>query len=160
MTLAGGTVRLAEFRAQRGDFLDGHRREVIAPGPEYVRDRRGEVFVRQVTETGHHAVVLDAINRDRAGQTEQGSRQYFLAIALQEIGFRQRRKRASEANAGWLVARGAVGEINGFAFRHQLVSTRNSDFGRVDCCVIARRSGFVSLLRASPNCEPCEEDNK
>ena len=50
-----------------------------------------------MAETRHYAVVLNAIDRDRARQAEQGGAHHRFAIALQEIGIRERRKRACKA---------------------------------------------------------------
>ncbi len=129
VALAGGTVGLAEFGTQCGNFLDADGGEVVAPGAEHVGHRRGEVFVGQVAEARHHAVVLDAVDRDRALEPEQCSGEDFLAIALQVIGPGQWRKCARQALAIGLVACGAVGGVDAFAFCHEFCRRRDSRFG-------------------------------
>ena len=70
MSLTGGAILLAEFGAQGRNFLDADRGEIITPGTEYVSQGRSKVFVGQIAEAGHDAVVVDTINGYRTGQAE------------------------------------------------------------------------------------------
>ena len=66
----------------------------VTPRPENIRQRSCEIFIRQMPDTRHDAVVFNAVDRDRSGQSKHSCGQYPLAVALQEIGPGQRRKRA------------------------------------------------------------------
>ncbi len=131
MALTRSPVFLAQFGAQCGDFLDADGGARVAPRSEDVGQHRGKIFVRQVAEARHHAVVLDAIDRNRAREAEQRGRHDGLAVAEQEIGLRQRRERARQARAVNLVTCGAIRLVDGLAFCHQLSGRCRGDFGIV-----------------------------
>jgi hypothetical protein len=85
-----------------------------------------------VAEARHDAVVLDAVDRNRAFKPEQCCGEDFCAISLQEIGFGQRRERARHALAVGLVACGTVGVVYGLAFCHEFFRGRDGHFGVVN----------------------------
>ena len=159
MTLPGGAVFLAEFRAQCGHFRDADGGTAVAPGAEYVAQHGRKILVRQVSHARHHAVVLHAVDRNRARQAEQRGRHDVLAIALQKIRFGQRRKRARKALAVRLMAGRAIGEVYRLAFRHHGLTAAGRDFRgmysrvgrRARCRRRVRRR--VGLLGAGPECE-------
>src|SRR5690606_21779945 len=92
-TLAGG----------RGLFL-ADRATRVAPAVEHVGRDVGDLVVGELRHRRHHRVVLDAVDRDRAGQAVQDHLRQALGIGRDPVGAGERREHALEALAVGLVA--------------------------------------------------------
>ena len=84
----------------------------IAPARIHVTDNVRDVVIRQVAHRRHHAVVLDVVDLQLAGDSLQHRGQHRgRRVRLKEVRTRQRRERSRKALAIWLVAGSAIGEI-------------------------------------------------
>jgi hypothetical protein len=104
--------------SNRGDLRDRNGAALVAPGVHRVRQRVGNLLVRQLRHRRHHGVVLDPVHHDLALEAAHDDADRAVLVAQQVIGSGQRREGARQALAVGLVAGQADRLVDAFTGLH------------------------------------------
>src|SRR5438105_8944368 len=109
--------RRAYFVAQFADFRHRHRVAGVAPTVANVGQHTGDLFIRQVVQRRHDAIVTLAVDDDLAATPQQHAAYViFLSETGEEVRLGQRRNLAGQTLAFGLVANEAGLHIDALAF--------------------------------------------